>query len=138
MDGTRTGRTVGPLLVSTDRESLARYTRASRSRAPGVPATYPTVWLTHPAIRAAALALANAGEVAFHEDQTFEYREPLTPDTAYALFADVDRQETPARVVVASRVEHEGALVLTMRTVLRLIEAGATAAVAGTRAQAQQ
>ena len=130
--------TLGPFDVSTDRISVARYAAATRSAPSRVPTTFPTVWLTHPMVRAAVESLAKPGEVAFHEEQTFEYTAPLVPDAAYDLFAEIDRRDTPARVVVASRIEQGGAVVLTMRTVLRLVDTSAAIARADRARVAQQ
>lgn len=131
------GLTVGPLEVSAEREAVARFAAATRSAGAGVPATFPIVWLTHPAIRAAAENLARPGEVAFHEEQAFDYRAPLVPDAPYGLLATLERHEGPARVVVAARIARDGAPVLTVRTVLRLLDTSAMAASADPVAAAQ-
>ena len=121
------GLTLGPFDALTDRATVARFAAATRSAEAGVPATFPIVWLAHPDIRAAIEGFARPGEVAFHEEQTFDYRAPLAADVAYRLLVNIERQEGPARLVLTSCVEREGKTTLTMRTVLRLVATAASA-----------
>ena len=108
--------------VIADSAALSRFPGANGLSAGAVPATFPIVWLAHPAIRAAIEGCAKPGEVAFHEDQVFDYRAALEAGASYGLVAEVERLETPARVSIASRVDGKGETVLTMRTLLRLVD----------------
>ena len=108
--------------VVADLAALSGFPGANSLPSGAVPVTFPIVWLAHPAIRAAIEGCAKPGEVAFHEDQAFEYRAALEAGASYGLFAEIDRQEEPARVSIASRVDSKGETVLTMRTLLRLVD----------------
>ena len=113
---------LGPFEVTADPSALARFPGASALPANAVPTTFPIVWLSHPAIRAAIEGCARGGEAAFHEEQSFDYREALEAGAPYRLTAEIERQDAPARIALASRLDRQGETVLTMRTVLRLID----------------
>lgn len=108
--------------VVADAGVLARFPGADRLPNGAVPATFPIVWLSDPAIRAAVERFAKAGEVAFHEEQTFEYSAGLECGASYGLVAEIERLEEPARIAISGRVEREGETLLTMRTLLRLVD----------------
>lgn len=108
--------------VIADFAALSRFPGANSLSAGAVPATFPIVWLAHPAIRAAIEGFAKPGEVAFHEDQLFDYLAPLAADASYKLVAEIERLETPARIAVSARVEQYCETLVTLRTLLRLID----------------
>lgn len=128
---------LGPFEVTADPSALARFPGTSTLPTNAVPATFPIVWLSHPAIRAAIEGCARAGEAAFHEEQSFDYRAALEAGVAYRLTAEIERQDAPARIALASRLDRQGEIVLTMRTLLRLIDGTAGASLAQAGAQQQ-
>lgn len=136
--GETAGKTLGPFAVATDAAALARFSAVAGAASMEVPTTFPIVWLSHPELRAAILKFARPGEVAFHEEQTFDYRAPLVPEATYALTALIERVEEPARIILASEVVRDGATILAMRTVLRLIATGALATTPASTQAVQQ
>lgn len=108
--------------VVADAGMLARFPGADGLPPGAVPTTFPIAWLADPAIRAAIEACAKPGEVAFHEEQAFDYRAALEAGASYGLVAEIERLEGPARVSISGRVERQGKTVLTMRTLLRLVD----------------
>lgn len=120
-DGGASRVTLG-LDVVADAGMLARFPGADRLPPGAVPATFPIVWLADPAIRAAIEGFARPGEVAFHEDQAFDYEAALKAGASYAFVAEIERLEAPARIAISGRVERQGETLLTMRTLLRLVD----------------
>ena len=119
---------LGPFRVSADPALVARFANVVGATLERVPATFPMTWLALPEIRAAILRRVHAGEVAFHEDQSFQYRGEIETGADYELTATVERRDDPARVAIASAVRRADAPVLDMLTLMRIIarpEAGA-------------
>lgn len=108
--------------VVADARVVAHFPGTDGLPSGAVPATFPIVWLADPAIRAAIEGCAKPGEVAFHEEQTFDYRAGLEAGASYGLVAEIERLEAPARVSILGRVERQGETLLTMRTLLRLVD----------------
>ncbi len=113
--------TLGPFRVIADAATVARFAQAVGASAERVPATFPIVWLALPEIRSAIEARVQAGEVVFHEDQSFRYTAALEPGVDYEMTAVVERRADPARVAIAGAVRWNGATVLDMETLLRVI-----------------
>ena len=124
--------------VVADASALARFPGADGLPPGAVPATFPIVWLANPAIRAAVEAFAKPGEVAFHEDQAFDYRATLEAGASYGLVAEIERLEGPARIAVSGRVERQGETLLSMRTLLRLVDGAPLTDPASQAGSAQQ
>ena len=128
---------LGPFEVTAEPQALAEYAEATGDgRTASVPATFPIVWLSRAEIREALIALLRPGELAFHEEQAFDYHAPLEPGRSYRLSVELRRNDRPAQVALAARVsDGDHAPVLAIRTVLRLLNpeesgagpAGATA-----------
>lgn len=113
---------LGPLPVRVEPDRAAALGAATRSPDAGVPATFPIVWLSQPAIRDALMGLLAPGELPFHEEQAFDYASPLESGIGYSLFVDLARDEEPARIVLSARAEAaNGQTVMTAKTVLRLL-----------------
>lgn len=123
--------TLGPFAVAAEADGLAAYAAATGASAAAVPTTFPIVWLGRAEIRDALLALAAPGELAFHEEQVFDYAAPLEAGRTYRLWVELRRTEEPARIAVAARVEgQDGRPVLAMAVTLRLVGAGLAGAAA--------
>ncbi len=127
---------LGPFTVTAEPPMLAAFAAATGGSGTAggpataaVPATFPIVWLARAEIRDALLALLGPGELAFHEEQAFDYHAPLEPGRPYRLAVDLRRNDRPAQVALAARVtDLDDAPVLAIRTVLRLLKPEASGA----------
>jgi hypothetical protein len=120
---------IGPFRVSASHEEVAAFRRETgwsedeHLTDMRVPHTFPMRWLSTPDIRGVIeTRLKEAGGVAFHESQNFNYDMPLAADQDYWLTAEVDRQENPSRLIlrvaIASLSEQP---CLKLETILRIV-----------------
>ena len=113
---------LGPFEVATDPAAVAAFARSVAAHGEAIPATFPIVWLSAPALKAALRDAAGAEFLPVHESQSFDYARPLVSGAGYRLTAFAARETAPDRLVVEADVcEATGAPVLTMRAVLRLV-----------------
>ncbi len=113
---------LGPFEVATGASEILAFAKATGAPGDGVPATFPIVWLSAPALKAALREAVGPDFLPVHESQSFDYARLLAPDAAYRLAAVARRERAPDRLVVeASVTEPAGAPVLTLRAVLRLV-----------------
>lgn|SRR5690554_1091809 len=101
---------IGPVAVTTARDSVQRFTAAAHGSADAwdgatVPMTFPAVWLGLPEIRQ-GLSATDANPVALlHEAQEFHYFDALELDASYVMHvAMAPAGNERARVVVTARV----------------------------------
>ena len=113
---------LGPFEVATDPAEIAAFAAAVGSGDGYVPPTFPIVWLSAPALKAALRDAVGPDFLPVHESQSFDYIRPLAAGAACRLTAIARREHAPDRLVVeASVADLAGAPVLTMRAVLRLV-----------------
>lgn len=113
---------LGPFEVATRSADIAGFAAATGAPAGEIPATFPIVWLSAPALKDALREAAGADFLPVHESQSFDYLRPLARDATYRLVAVARRESAPERLVVeASVTELSGAAALNMRAALRLV-----------------
>ena len=113
---------LGPFEVATDPAEIAAIAAAVGCADGSVPPTFPVVWLSAPALKAALRDAVGPDFLPVHESQSFDYARPLALGAACRLTAVARRENAPERLVVeASVADLSGAPVLTMRAVLRLV-----------------
>jgi hypothetical protein len=123
---------LGPIRVSTDPDSVARYRREigfDESCGNVAPAAYPIVWLSCAEIAAAIREELRGGEEALpvHESQSFRYFEPLRVGEAYDLTVLMRRESEPARIVLNATVTTlSGEARAHSETVLRIVSRAAS------------
>ncbi|MCB1535920.1 MAG: hypothetical protein KDJ44_14660 [Rhodoblastus sp.] len=116
---------LGPFEVATGASEVQAFATAVGARAGEIPATFPIVWLSAPALKAALREAVGPDFLPVHESQSFDYVRPLVPGAALRMSAVARRESAPERLVVeAEATEFSGARALTMRVALRLVPLG--------------
>ena len=69
---------LGPFEVAVDPARLADFAAATAAGG-DVPATFPAVWLSDPAVKDALRRAVGPGRLPVHESQSFDYSGPLAP-----------------------------------------------------------
>ena len=119
---------LGPFEVAVDAARVSDFAAAAGAGV-GVPATFPIVWLSDPAMKDALRQALGPGRLPVHESQSFDYSAPLEPGARYRLEAKARLEAAPDRLIVESRVsDADGGPVVAMRSVLRLVDLAARAA----------
>ena len=121
---------IGPIEARIDRDQVLAYARATAldGCVPGaneVPATFPAVWLWHPAAAGILAEAANhAGRAPVLTAQRFEYRAPLAIGRGYRFeierFADV--VDPDVFLIEASVSDLDGHLVAVFVATYRLFD----------------
>ena len=113
---------LGPFEVAADPAAIAALAAAVGAGGSMPSATFPASWLSLPKLGEALRAAIGPGYLAVHESQSFDYDRPLRAGGCYTLSASVRREAAPARLVIVARAtETDGAVALTMRSVMRLV-----------------
>ncbi len=113
---------LGPFEVAARPDRIEAFRSATGGSGAAVPATFPIVWLSLPALNEALKAAVGPGRLPVHETQSFDYERPLKPGETFVLAGVARREPSPERLVVS--VEARGAdghIALTMKSVLRVV-----------------
>jgi hypothetical protein len=113
-----------PLEVCVDADRAMALARETGAVCDGVtaPLSYPALWLTEPALRAAVAEICEGEDlVPVHEAQRFDYETPLRIGARYLLSVAMRREAKPPRLVLEALLQTPGgAEVAKLETVLRL------------------
>ena len=113
---------LGPFEVAADPAAITAFAAATGAGGSAPSATFPASWLSTPKLGEALRAAIGPDHLAVHESQSFDYDRPLRAGGCYILSASVQREAAPARLVIVARAtEMDGAVALTMRSVMRLV-----------------
>lgn len=109
--------------VGVNARLAADYAREIGADLTKAPLSYPALWLTEPAVRAAVTRICEAADaVPVHEAQRFIYDTPLAIGAVYDFVVTMRREAKPPRLVLeATFTTPEGAPVGRCETVLRIV-----------------